>query len=88
MPRILPRSAAGHEENRIRQGNLRVLTNPTPGRVGCSSTRPSNPRHSSEILHKLGHPPAQDRAGISGMVNVMAEFAIRGISGVADEGYA
>jgi len=45
-----------------------------------------NPRHSSEILYKLGHPPPQDRAGINRMANVMAEFAISGLAGFADEG--
>jgi AcrR family transcriptional regulator len=45
-----------------------------------------NPKHSSEILTTLGHPPPRDRASINRMAKVMAEFAISGLSGFAYEG--
>ncbi|TVQ75133.1 MAG: DUF1956 domain-containing protein, partial [Phycisphaeraceae bacterium] len=45
-----------------------------------------NPKHSCEILTKLGHPPPESKAGINRMAKVMAEFAISGLSGFAGEG--
>lgn len=44
-----------------------------------------NPKHSREILTKLGHPPPETRAGINRMASIMAEFAISGLAGFADE---
>lgn len=44
-----------------------------------------NPKHSCEILHKLGHPPPESKAGINRMARVMAEFAINGLTGFAAE---
>ena len=40
-----------------------------------------NPKHSREILIKLGHPPPTTRAGINRMAGVMADFAIGGLDG-------
>ncbi|TVQ62842.1 MAG: TetR/AcrR family transcriptional regulator [Phycisphaerales bacterium] len=45
-----------------------------------------NPKHSCEILTKLGHPPPQSKAAINRMASVMAEFAISGLSGFAGKG--
>ncbi|MEM1072076.1 MAG: TetR/AcrR family transcriptional regulator [Planctomycetota bacterium] len=42
-----------------------------------------NPKHSREILIKLGHPPPTTRAGINRLAGVMAEFAISGLDGFA-----
>lgn len=42
-----------------------------------------NPKHSREVLTKLGHPPPQTKAGINRMAAVMAEFAIAGLDGFA-----
>ena len=47
-----------------------------------------NPKHSREILIKLGHPPPTTRAGIDRMAGVMAEFAISGLDGFAGTGGA
>ena len=44
-----------------------------------------NPKHSRAILVKLGHPPPETRAGINRMARIVAEFAIHGLSGFADE---
>ncbi|TVQ30961.1 MAG: TetR/AcrR family transcriptional regulator [Phycisphaeraceae bacterium] len=44
-----------------------------------------NPKHSCEILTKLGHPPPDSRAGINRMARVMAEFAISGLTGFTGE---
>ncbi|MEM9066175.1 MAG: TetR/AcrR family transcriptional regulator [Planctomycetota bacterium] len=45
-----------------------------------------NPKHSREILIKLGHPPPTTRAAINRMAGVMADFAISGLDGfVAEE---
>ena len=44
-----------------------------------------NPKHSCEILTKLGHPPPTSKAAINRMAKVMAEFAISGLSGFASE---
>lgn len=44
-----------------------------------------NPKHSREILIKLGHPPPETKAGINRMARIVAEFAIYGLSGFADE---
>lgn len=43
-----------------------------------------NPKHSREILVKLGHPPPESKAGIDRMARVMAEFAIGGLTGFAE----
>ncbi len=45
-----------------------------------------NAKHSGEILTKLGHPPPTSRAGINRMARVLAEFAIGGLAGFADQG--
>lgn len=42
-----------------------------------------NPKHSREILVKLGHPPPDSKAAINRMAKVMAEFAINGLTGFA-----
>lgn len=42
-----------------------------------------NPKHSREILIKLGHPPPTTRAGINRLARVMADFAISGLDGFA-----
>lgn len=44
-----------------------------------------NPKHSREILNKLGHPPPESKAAINRMAKVMAEFAISGLTGFAFE---
>ena len=44
-----------------------------------------NAKHSREILTQLGHPPPTGRAGINRMAGVMAEFAISGLDGFAEE---
>lgn len=43
-----------------------------------------NPKHSREILIKLGHPPPESKAAINRMAKVMAEFAISGLNGFAE----
>ncbi|MEM7754761.1 MAG: TetR/AcrR family transcriptional regulator [Planctomycetota bacterium] len=43
-----------------------------------------NPKHSREVLTALGHPPPDTRAGINRMAKTMAEFAISGLTGFAD----
>ena len=43
-----------------------------------------NPKHSREILVKLGHPPPESRAAINRMARVMAEFAIGGLTAFAE----
>ncbi len=45
-----------------------------------------NPKHSREILIKLGHPPPTTRAGINRMAGVMADFAIGGLEGFVARG--
>ncbi|MEL7483129.1 MAG: CerR family C-terminal domain-containing protein, partial [Planctomycetota bacterium] len=45
-----------------------------------------NAKHSREILTLLGHPPPNTRAAINRMAGVMAEFAIGGLDGFAQEG--
>ncbi len=42
-----------------------------------------NPKHSREILTRLGHPPPETREGIDRMAGIMADFAIRGLDGFA-----
>ena len=43
-----------------------------------------NPKHSREILTKLGHPPPDTKAGINRMAKTMAEFAISGLTGFSE----
>lgn len=44
-----------------------------------------NPKHSREILIKLGHPPPDSKAAINRMASVMADFAIGGLTGFISE---
>lgn len=44
-----------------------------------------NPKHSQQMLTKLGHPPPDTTAGINRMAKVMAEFAISGLTGFSEE---
>ena len=43
-----------------------------------------NPKHSREILIKLGHPPPTTPAAINRMASVMADFAISGLDGFTE----
>lgn len=44
-----------------------------------------NAKHCREILTSLGHPPPTTKAGINRMAGTLAEFAIRGLDGFADD---
>ena len=45
-----------------------------------------NPKHSREILIKLGHPPPDTTASINRMARVLAEFALSGLEGFSEDG--
>lgn len=45
-----------------------------------------NPKHSHEILTRLGFPPPNTKAGINRMAKTLAKFALSGLEGFREEG--
>ncbi|MEM1329114.1 MAG: TetR/AcrR family transcriptional regulator [Planctomycetota bacterium] len=83
-------NCAGPIKDEITRIVKRIIVRPTRGKtlddlVYAVVALCVNPKHSREILIKLGHPPPTTRAGINRMAGVMADFAISGLDGFVSE---